>query len=86
MAGEIEKLTGYRPPACPWRAFYSPIVTQTVQLAIMAEKGLGMAELDDDPPAIWLDAIKVYLSSYAAVRNHDAEVERKKREAERNKR
>lgn len=86
MAGEIEKLTGHRPPACPWRAFYAPIAAQTVQLAILAEKGLAMAELGDDPPAIWLDAIKVYLSSYAAVRNHDMEAERKKRESERNKR
>jgi len=83
MAGEIEKLTGYRPPTCPWRVFYDPIVKKTVDIAIAAEKGLGMAEIEADTPAIWLDAIKIYLAAKASVRNHDDEVERKKREQER---
>lgn len=82
MADAIEKLTGYRPPTCPWRAMYDPLVPEVIRVAALADKGLGMAALDDDPPAILIDALSIYLAAKAATRSHDEAEEHRERMAE----
>lgn len=82
MAGHIEALTGHRPDSCPWRSVYDPLVAEVVRVAQLADKGLALAELGDDPPAILLDAMSVYYRAFNATRGHDMELERKQREAQ----
>ncbi len=78
MARHVEELTGLRPVTCPWRVFYDPFVSHVVRLATLAQEGIAPVELGDDPPAIWLDALYVYLKARAAVIAHDHEQDRKK--------
>ncbi len=81
MAATIEKLTGYRPPTCPWRAMYDPLVGPVIRAARMADRGLGHLATDQDPPAILVDALGVYLDARENVRNHDDAEEHKERMA-----
>lgn len=85
MAGHMEKLTGHRPPTCPWRAFSHPLVREVLKIAGLAEK-LGAGAIEDDTPAVVIDALHVYWSAVAAVRNHDAEERRKREEMARKRR
>lgn len=79
MANAIERLTGHRPPTCPWRAMHDPLVGPVIDAASLADKGLGMWGLDDDPPAILVDAMTVYLKAREAVSKHDDAEDHKKR-------
>lgn len=80
MRQAIEKIVGAEPPTCPWRAFYDPLVSEVVRVANFAEAGLAMAELGDDPYAVLLDGLHVYMRARNAGRAHFSEIERKKRE------
>ncbi len=82
MAGEIEKLTGTRPISCPWRAFWDPLVREVLHVANLAEK-VGSAAIEPGSPAILFDALEVYHSARAAVRNHDDEQRRIREEQQR---
>lgn len=77
MAGAIEKLTGYRPPTCPWQAMYDPLVRPVIDAARLAGKNLGAWALDEDPPGILVDALGVYLRAREATKNHDDAEEHK---------
>lgn len=85
MGGEVEKLTGDRPPTCPWRAFYDPLVSEASNLARTAALGLGAAYAGEDPPAILLDAVLRYTGARDTVKCHDIEERRKKEAAKRGK-
>lgn len=80
MADVIERLTGHRPPTCPWRAMQDPLVGPVIRAAKKGERGLGKW-LPDDPPAILADAVDVYLDARDAVRNRDDAEEFKVRAA-----
>lgn len=80
MAGHMEKLTGHRPETCPWRAMYDPLVADIH--GIVALKDYGDAALGDDPPALHLDALRVYLRARGATEAHDLKQEREARERE----
>lgn len=82
IAKAIEKLTGYRPPTCPWYAMTDPLVGPVIEAARLAEKGLGAWALDEDPPAVVLDAMSVYLTARESVRAHDEAEDHKQRLAE----
>ncbi len=80
--GHIEEVTGRRPPTCPWRAFYDPLVRRVIDIMLLSTVGGSMAELGDDPPAILLDALKVYVSSRQATERYYRPIDRKKAEAD----
>jgi len=77
MAGAIEKLTGYRPPTCPWRAMSDPLVGPVIRAAQLGRSGLG--HLAQAEPALFVDALAVYLTARDTVRNHDDAAEAKER-------
>ena len=85
MAAAIEKLTGYRPPTCPWRAMYDPLIGPVIEAAMMGKAGLG--HMVPDEPAILGDAIRVYLKARNTVQAHDdAEASKRRLEDLKNRR
>ena len=82
MANTIEKLTGYRPPTCPWRAMYDPLVGPVIDISRLGREGLGMHAMDDDTPAIVQDALSIYVRARNATKAHDDAEEHKARMAE----
>lgn len=84
----IERVAGHRPPTCPWRAFYDPLVREVVALAPFATEGNLGAAWGDDPPQLLIDAY----ATYAAARNRTLaedeklRAEQEKREIEAQKR
>ena len=79
MGDGIESLTGHRPRTCPWRVFYHPLVREVVQLATLAEKNLGGPAMGDDPPAVLLDALALYMRARDVTAMKDREAELKKK-------
>lgn len=79
LKDHIEAVVGTPPVTCPWRVFYYPLVSEVIDLATLAESHLAQHALGDDPPAILLDALAVYLRARAAVRSHDLEEAEKER-------
>jgi hypothetical protein len=69
MASAIEKLTGYRPPTCPWRAMYDPLIGPVIRIAMLGKAGLG--HMAPTEPAILADAVAVYLQARNTVAAHD---------------
>lgn len=59
-AGIIEQVTGHRPPSCPWRSFYSPLVKRVLKLSAEADGNYVMATLGPDPAAILTDALTIF--------------------------
>lgn len=80
MAAHMEHVTGLRPVTCPWRVFWDPLVKEVLEIATLAEKGMGGSGLGNDPPGILLDGMHIYLRSLNATRHHDMERDRKNRE------
>lgn len=81
MADHIEEITGHRPHSCPWRCFAEPIVGEVIRISTLAKEGLGTAALGDDPDAVLLDALPIYIAAKESTKAHDMEQDRKKREA-----
>lgn len=75
----IEHLTGSRPPTCPWRALYAPLVQEVLAAMTFDENGNLGAALGDDPPGILIEGIAAFKSALAATRLEDMKL----REAER---
>jgi hypothetical protein len=69
---------GHRPPTCPWRAYYDPLVREVMSLAWAIEGGNLPAVIGDDTPAILVEAIGVYRM---AVMSTSAEERRLREEA-----
>lgn len=84
MASHIKHLTGHHPPSCPWRAYYSPLVGEVVRVAGLLAANAAPIALEDDPPAIVIDGLSVYLGAKNATEVHDGEIRRKEWERERN--
>lgn len=72
MRRVIGEYTGQEPPTCPWRAMYEPIVDAAIRIATLADQGLGAAAVDEDTPAVWVDAVRVYLAAREGTRARDA--------------
>jgi len=68
---------------CPWRSFYEPIVVEVMDVMTLCERGLGMAAMGADPPAILVDACAAFERSRAVTRGHWMEQERLERERNR---
>lgn len=81
MSEGIAQLTGHDCQACPWFALFDPLVDEVQQIVTLAREGLGASAMGSDPPAILIDAVRVYLRAYNATTAHDAEQERKRLEA-----
>ena len=56
----VERLTGERPRMCPWRAFYEPLVIETMHAYRWFESGQLAIMLGADPPALLVEAIGIY--------------------------
>lgn len=80
MGDAIEKSTGCRPDSCPWRAYYSPLVSEAIKVAALANAGHGSGAFGEDPPAILYDATAMYTRVRDSVVNRDSESDRKERE------
>ena len=65
----VEKLTGTRAETCPWWSFHEPIVIDTLDAYPFFESGQLSFKLGDDPPAVMVEAIGVYHSALARVRD-----------------
>lgn len=55
---------------CPWRALQYPLVKEVIEIASAAEKGMGMAYVDSETPAVVLDALSLYTQARAASYAH----------------
>ncbi len=81
----IERLTGGRPPSCPWRAFRDPFVREVIDLYRAAggltEGGAVPAHvLGMDPPhAVWRGLLH-YVQAVALVRADRQRRDREERE------
>lgn len=79
----IERVTGYAPPTCPWRAMYDPLVMEVMSVMALDENGnLGVA-LGADPPAILVEGIAAYKHALAATRAEEAKLRADKAKRER---
>ncbi len=65
-AERIASVTGHRPPTCPWRSFYSPLVRHALELSVDADGHYIMATLGDDPPVLVTDALRTFRIARAA--------------------
>lgn len=82
MRVAIKRITGYMPLGCPWYAMTDPLIPQIIQAATLADQGLGHLAFDsDDPPALLVDALDVYLRARTVTYAHDNENEHKARQA-----
>lgn len=50
---------------------YDPLVGPVVRASILARNGFERAAMPVDPPAIFDDALVVYLTAREATKNHD---------------
>ncbi len=81
MKAGIEDFTGHRPTTCPWRAAYDPIVSAAARIVFDAKDGL--APIDEDTPAVWIDAARAFSAARRATEVRDQDAARKKRASER---
>ncbi len=81
-------MTGHRPPTCPWRSLYDPLVRDVMSLARAQQHELTTIKLNEHSPGIWVEGLIEFLSARESVRTQDmeAERERRKRQAEANRR
>jgi len=79
MKDAIEDYVGHRPETCPWRAMYDPLVVAAISIATMSAKGMASGVIDEDTPAVWLDAVHHYTTSRDAVAGQDRADAHKKR-------
>ncbi len=86
MKAGIEDFTGHRPVTCPWRAMYDPMVIQAIRIAVMSSSGMSGGAIDDDTPAVWLDAALAYTTARDAVSGRDRRDEHKRRMRKANQR
>jgi hypothetical protein len=79
----IEKITGHRPPTCPWRVFYEELVHEVIALTPFAPDGNLSAALGPDPAAVLVDAWGVYESAKRRTVAEDEKLARQKIERDR---
>ena len=67
----IEKLTGHRPPTCPWHALYDLEVSAVLDAHDFFERGQVGEWWGDDPPLWLVRAVRAY-DHFLAVCREDA--------------
>lgn len=82
MAEHIGEVTGSVPETCPWRSMSSPLVQAVLDVAMMADKGLGHAAIEGDPPAVLADALPVFFRAQAAAQEHFRKIDEAQRKQE----
>ena len=76
----IERVTGSRPPGCPWRVFYDPDVVAVLRAYDFWESG-QCAEYWGNDPELWLvEGVRVYHNALARARADTRKIEREQRE------
>ena len=83
----VERVTGLRPPTCPWRAFYEPVVREVlaVSWACGEANALG-AVLGPDPDHKLTAALGVYQRAKVATTADEQRIRDEERERERMRR
>lgn len=86
MLDQIERVTGHRPPTCPWRSFSDPLVGEVLSLyrAVggATENGAVPAlALPHDPPHRVWQGLNAYASAVSLIRAEDARLAREQRSA-----
>jgi hypothetical protein len=79
----IKRVTGNKPPTCPWRAYHDPLVFEVMELAWAFDPPNLAAALPPDPPAILVDAIRTYRMALLSTQADDMRSRREKAERER---
>lgn len=79
----IQSLTGHRPPTCPWRAFYEPIVREVLDVAWAIEGGNLPAALGPDPDYIVMQGVSVYRRALLSTKADDMKLDQEERERKR---
>lgn len=74
----IERIAGYRPDTCPWRAYYDPLVTEVMSLSWAIESGNLAAVVNESTPAVLVDALGVYRMALLATRAEEARLRKPK--------
>lgn len=74
-------MLGVKPPTCPWRVFYDPLVIEVRALVEAIDNGIGPVAFGDDPPAILLDGVNAYMRARNMTQSYDFEQEEKARKA-----
>lgn len=67
----IEQITGHVPTGCPWRAYDDPVVIEAMESYAWFESGQLEMAIGADPPAVLVEAIRIYHSALASVRAAD---------------
>lgn len=76
--GIIERITGHRPPTCPWRAFMEPIVREVLSVS-WAGGGDLAAAVGPDPDAKLLEGLGVYTRAKLATEREERRLEEENR-------
>lgn len=79
----IERVTGARPPTCPWRAFSDALVAETMELTTWVDPPNLAAVVDGQTPAILIDALAAYRRALVATQADDRKLQHEKWERER---
>lgn len=79
----IERVTGHRPPTCPWRAFSLPIVREVLAVEWSSDKGNLTATIGTDGPAQLVAAIGLFERSVASTLADERKIRDIEREATR---
>lgn len=77
---EVERITGYAPPTCPWRALEHPLVRDVLGAHAFLESGQLREFWGDDPPRKLVDGLRVHDTALRLTEQADREHERKQRE------
>lgn len=79
----IERVAGHRPPTCPWRAFYDPLVQDVLAVSPHAKRGNLSAALGPDPDNLVVQGVSVYQRAVDATEADEGELRSQEREAKR---
>jgi len=80
---EIEHITGYQPPTCPWRALEIPLVRDVINAHAFMESGQLREFWGDDPPRLLVDGVRLHDTAIRLTDQADREARRKRHEAAR---
>jgi len=79
----IQEATGHAPDGCPWRAFFTPVVRDTLHYYPWFESGQLEFALGADPPHRLVEALRTYHIALQYARQHQQQLERRARERSR---
>ncbi len=82
----IERITGRRPPTCPWWAFAEPVVQDCIEAHRWFESGQVATKLGHDPPYYLIQGIEIHEQALAAMRAEERQRRAEERRRERGNR